>query len=120
MVLQQLQDALDAATNAPLCDSIDSTDTTVDAGSPITCTANVTSNGASFDCARELNVVFFYFFEGGNDSGYLFGNQDTVFGPIENVRDIHLSISITNMLIRFTITKSHWLKLQPKPRLRLA
>ena len=93
VLLQQLRDDLAAVSNAPLCDSTDSSDTTVGPESSITCTANVTSNGASFDCARELSVVFFYFFEGGNDSGYLFGNQDTVFGPIENVRDIHLSIS---------------------------
>lgn len=93
VLLQQLRDDLAAVTNAPLCDSTDSSDTTVGPESSITCTADVTSNGASFDCARELSVVFFYYFEGGNDSGYLFGNQDTVFGPIENVRDIHLSIS---------------------------
>ena len=74
--------------------TIDTTvDTTVDTGSTITCTANVTSNGASFKCDRELQVNFFYFLAGGNESGSQWGNQDTVFGPIENVRDIYLGIS---------------------------
>lgn len=66
---------------------------TVDTGSTITCKAIVTSNGASFDCARPLSVYFFYYLAGGNESGSQWGNQETVFGPIENVRDIYLSIS---------------------------
>lgn len=92
VLLQQLRDDLAAVTNAPLCDSTDSPDTTVDPESSITCTANVTSNGASFDCARELRVIFQYVDEGGIFSGHFYGNQDTVFGPIENVSEISLLI----------------------------
>ena len=75
---------------------------TVDTGT-ITCKAIVTSSGASFDCARELEVYFFYFLAGGNESGSAWGNQNTVFGPIENVRDIYLSINSggVNLLAQF-------------------
>jgi hypothetical protein len=93
VLLQQLQDDLAAVTNAPLCDSTDSSDTTVDPeSSPVTCTANVTSDGASFDCARELSVIFYYVSEGGNGAGHLYGHQNTVFGPIENVSEISLTV----------------------------
>jgi hypothetical protein len=92
--LQQLRDDLEAVTNAPLCDSTDSSDTTVDPESSITCTATVRSDGASTDCARLLTVQFSYFLEGSNDSVSLWGNQDTVFGPIDDMRYIALTISI--------------------------
>ena len=93
VLLQQLQDDLAAVTNAPLCDSTDSSDTTVDPeSSPVTCTTNVTSDGASFDCARELSVIFYYVSEGGNGAGHLYGHQNTVFGPIENVSEISLTV----------------------------
>ena len=91
--LQQLRDDLAAVMEAPLCDSTDSSDTTVDPeSSPVTCTANVTSDGASFDCARELSVIFYYVSEGGNGAGHLYGHQNTVFGPIENVSEISLTV----------------------------
>jgi hypothetical protein len=101
MVLQQLQDALNAATNAPLCDSIDSSDTTVDAGSPITCTATVRSDGASIDCARPLYVSFFYHTNaGGNENPvWLTGNEQTTFGPIDDVRDIVLNIASNDVYV---------------------
>jgi len=92
VLLQQLRDDLAAVMEAPLCDSTDSSDTTVDPESSITCTANVTSNGASFDCARELSVIFYYVSEGGNGAGHLYGHQNTVFGPIENVSEISLTV----------------------------
>jgi len=71
MVLQQLQDALDAATNAPLCSELDAqeaSDTTlVDAeseeliagpGQEI-CSASLSNGSFSFLCERLLNVIYF-------------------------------------------------------------
>ncbi len=93
VLLQQLQDELAAVTNAPLCDSTDSSDTTVGPeSSPVTCTANVTSDGASFDCARPLTVHFYALLEGGNEVVSLWGNQDDVFGPFDPMRYIALTI----------------------------
>jgi hypothetical protein len=95
MLLQQLQDELKAVTNAPLCDSTESSDTTVNPESSITCTATVRSDGASFDCARPLYVSFFYRTNAGGDENpvWLEGNEQTTFGPIEDVKFIDLSIS---------------------------
>ena len=93
VLLQQLQDDLAAVTNAPLCDSTDSSDTTIGPeSSPVTCTANVTSDGASFDCARPLTVHFYALLEVGNEVVSLWGNQDDVFGPIDDMRYIALTI----------------------------
>ena len=94
VLLQQLQDDLEAVTNAPLCDSTDSSDTTVDPESSITCTATVRSDGASTDCARLLTVHFYSLLEGSNEPVSLWGNGDTVFGPIDDMRFIWLTIFI--------------------------
>jgi hypothetical protein len=101
MVLQQLQDELAAVTNAPLCDSTDSSDTTVDPESSITCTATVRSDGASFDCARPLWVQFFYRTNSGGDGNpvSLVGNEQTTFGPIDDVRDIQLAIASNGVYV---------------------
>ena len=102
VLLQQLQDDLAAVTNAPLCDSTDSSDTTVDPeSSPVTCTTNVTSDGASFDCARPLNVMVFYHTNaGGNENPvWLFGNEADTFGPLDDVRDISLVIHVGGFLV---------------------
>jgi hypothetical protein len=95
MLLRQLQDELYAVTNAPLCDSTESSDTTVDPESSITCTATVRSDGASIDCARPLYVVFSYRTNSGGYNGspvQLTGNEQTTFGPIDDVRDIFLDV----------------------------
>ena len=100
--LQQLRDDLAAVTNAPLCDSTDSSDTTVDPeSSPVTCTTNVTSDGASFECARPLNVMVFYHTNaGGNENPvWLFGNEADTFGPLDDVRDISLVIHVGGFLV---------------------
>ncbi len=100
--LQQLRDDLAAVMEAPLCDSTDSSDTTVDPeSSPVTCTTNVTSDGASFDCARPLNVMVFYHTNaGGNENPvWLFGNEADTFGPLDDVRDISLVIHVGGFLV---------------------
>ena len=100
--LQQLRDDLAAVMEAPLCDSTDSSDTTVDPeSSPVTCTTNVTSDGASFECARPLNVMVFYHTNaGGNENPvWLFGNEADTFGPLDDVRDISLVIHVGGFLV---------------------
>ena len=102
VLLQQLRDDLAAVTNTPLCDSTDSSDTTVDPeSSPVTCTTNVTSDGASFECARPLNVMVFYHTNaGGNENPvWLFGNESDTFGPLDDVRDISLVIHVGGFLV---------------------
>jgi hypothetical protein len=101
VLLQQLRDDLAAVTNAPLCDSTDSSDTTVDPESSITCTATVRSDGASTDCARPLNVMLFYHTNaGGNENPvWLFGNEADTFGPLDDVRDIQLAISSNGVYV---------------------
>ena len=76
-------------------------DTAVDTGSTITCTASVLGNGASFDCARPLNVTFFYHTNSGGDENpvWLFGNEQTAFGPLDDVRDIYLAIFSSGVLV---------------------
>ena len=71
MVLQQLQDALDAATNAPLCSELDAqeaSDTTlVDAESEeliagpgqVICSATLSNGSLSFDCVENLTVSYY-------------------------------------------------------------
>jgi hypothetical protein len=101
LLLQQLQDGLEAVTNAPLCDSKESSDTTLNPETSITCTATVRSDGASIDCARPLYVSFFYRTNAGGDENpvWLAGNEQTTFGPIEDVHDIQLAISSNGVYV---------------------
>ena len=67
----------------------------MDPESSITCTATVRSDGASIDCARPLYVVFSYRTNSGGNNGspwQLTGNEQTTFGPIDDVRDIFLDV----------------------------
>ena len=102
VLLQQLQDDLAAFTNAPLCDSTDSSDTTIDPeSSPVTCTANVTSDRASFDCARPLFVMLHYITNVGGveNTQWLYGNEADTYALREVVGGIALTIYVGEFVV---------------------
>jgi len=88
MVLQQLQDALNAATNAPLCSELDAqeaSDTTLNESETVECSAMEANGSLSFSCEQPLYTVLSYFTS--DDLASNAGNRST-FGDGSTVYDL--------------------------------